>query len=341
MNLSRSITALLLAASSFLGQESGVDRKSPTLESLRARWERFTPEQKERARSRYERYLAMSEEERQQLARSARALRERGERVQEELDAKAPERAADLEPEKRRTLVREIVAEQSRELGARIRSRVPVPWVERIQNAPPEERARLLREFQNQQRNRIARFAIGELGQRLGLPSQEIARMQTLPGEERVQAVLELRQRLSAREVDEHGLPPGITPEQWNAWIALPPEEFFEVFQRYWLSRVESLAASRDRVEALRELLEAAHPRVEESLALADLTPADRGARLADAKRARCMKVLRERELLTPAELEALAPKSHHEFFEKVRQLLRPSARPAVSGREGEPIERR
>lgn len=341
MNLLRSIAALLLAASACLGLGGSDDRQAPSLESLRARWERFSPEQKERARARFERYLAMSEEGRQQLALSARALRERVERVQEELEAKAPERVADLEPEKRRTIVREIVAEQSRELGARIRARFPVQWIERIQDAPPEERARLLRQFQLQQRDRIARFAIGELGQRLGMPAQEIARMQALPGQERGQAVLELRQRLSAREASEHGLPPGITPEQWNTWLALSPEEFFEVFQRYWLSRVESLAAARDRVESLRELLEAARPRVEEALALADLAPVERGARLAEAKRARCMQVLREREILTPAELEALAAKSHHEFFERVRQLLRTSARSAGSGRDGEPVEPR
>jgi len=328
MNLLRAIAALLLAASALPGPAGGDDRPSPSIESLRARWERFTPEQKERARSRYEKYLAMSEEERQQLARSARALRERVERVQEEIESKVPGPAADLGPEKRRAIAREIVADQSRELGARIRTRFPVQWIERIQNAAPEERARLLRQFQIQQRDRFARFAIGELGRRLELPSEEIARMQTLPGEERGRAVLELRQRLSAREVHEHGLPPGITPEQWNAWLALSPEEFFEVFQRYWFSRVESLAASRERAESLRELAEAAHPRVDEALALADLTPVERGARLAAAKRARCMRVLAERELLTPAELEDLAAVSQREFFERVRQLLRPPTEP-------------
>lgn len=327
MTLLRPIAALLLTASSFLGLAGGDEPQGPSLESLRARWERFSPEQKERARARYERYLAMTEEERTQLARSARALRERAERVQEELETKAPERAAALEPEQRRAIVREIVAEQSRELGARIRTRVPAQWIERIQNAAPEERARLLRQFQIQQRDRVARFAIGELGRRLELPAEEIARMQALPGEERGRAVLELRQRLSAREVDEHGLPPGITPEQWSAWLALPPEEFFDVFQRYWLSRVESLAVTRERAESLRELVEAARPRVEESVALADLTPAERAARIAEAKRARCEKVLRERELMTAAELEALAEKSHREFFERVRQFLRPIER--------------
>ena len=306
MILPRIILACALAfilggASALPGSGGSQDPPSPTLESLRARWERFTPEQKVRARARYEQYLAMSEEERVQLAASAQALRQRVDRVQEELQASAPARAADLEPEKRRTIAREIVAEQSREIGARIRTQVPGQWIERIRNAPPEERVRLLRQFQIHQRDRVARYAIGELGRRL-----------------------ELRQRLSAREVHGHGLPPGITPEQWEAWLALSPEDFFEEFQRYWWSRVESLAAEKERAGALRELLEAARPRVEEAVALAELTPQERGARMAQAKRARCVRVIRERELLSPAEIEALEAKDNHEFFEGVRKLLRP-----------------
>jgi len=329
MILPRIILACALAfilggASALPGSGGSQDPPSPTLESLRARWERFTPEQKVRARARYEQYLAMSEEERVQLAASAQALRQRVDRVQEELQASAPARAADLEPEKRRTIAREIVAEQSREIGARIRTQVPGQWIERIRNAPPEERVRLLRQFQIHQRDRVARYAIGELGRRLELPAEEIARMQQLQGEARGQAVLELRQRLSAREVHEHGLPPGITPEQWEAWLALSPEDFFEEFQRYWWSRVESLAAEKERAGALRELLEAARPRVEEAVALAELTPQERGARMAQAKRARCVRVIRERELLSPAEIEALEAKDNHEFFEGVRKLLRP-----------------
>lgn len=324
MSFLRTIATLLLAAMAGLGSRGGDDRPAPTLESLRARWERFSPEQKERARARYEKYLAMSEEERAQLAQSARALRERVERVQGELEAKAPGRVADLDPEKRRAIVREIVAEESRELGASIRARVPAPWIEQIRNAPPEARARLMRQFQKQQRARVARYAIGELGRRLELPAEEIARMQSLPADERGPVVLELRQRLSARDANEHGLPPGITPAEWDTWLALSPEEFFEVFQRYWLTRVESVDASKDRLQSARELLEAARPRVEEALALADLTPAERGARLARSKRERCMRVLRARELLTTSELQALEGKSHDEFFERVRQILRP-----------------
>jgi hypothetical protein len=346
MNLPRSIAALLLAASSVLPLRGlalgGIDlagndgRQAPSLESLRARWERFTPEQKERARARYERFLAMSEEERDQLKQSARRLRERSERVQNELQASAPGRLAELDPENRRTIVREIVAEQSRELGARIRTRLPGHWIERIEKARPEDRARFLREFQIQQRSRVARYAIGELGRRLELPKEEIVRMQALPAEGRANAVLELRQRLSEREVNEHGLPPGITPEQWDTWISLSPEEFFEVFQRYWLSRV-----AEKRAGATRALLEAARPRPEDALALADLTAPERAARLAEAKRARCLKVIREYELLVPTEIEALAAKDQRAFFEGVRRLLGPPDGTNWHNRAERPIDRR
>jgi hypothetical protein len=326
MRFFRPIAALLLAASALVARADEDARQAPSLESLRARWERFSPEQKERARARYEQYLAMSAEEQAQLAQSARALRERVERVQEEIETQAPERAADLAPEQRRAIVREIVAEQSREIGARIRARVPGHWIERLQKARPQDRARFLRQFQVQQRDRVARYAIGELGRRLELPPEEIERLQKHPGEERGRIVLELRQRLSAREVHEHGLPPGITPDEWDRWLALPPEEFFEVFQRYYLARIEQLTAAQDRTDGLRELLEAARPRVVDALALADLTPAERGARLADEKRARCLEVIRKRQLLPPADIEALATKGNREVFETVRHLLRPAA---------------
>jgi hypothetical protein len=327
MTLLRSIAGLLAVVCAFLGSAGAGQEHGPSLDSLRARWERFTPEQKERARERYERYLAMSEEEREQLAQSAQRLRQRADRVQEEIEARAPDRIAALPPETKRAIARELVAEQSREIGARIRSRVPGHWIERIQNARPEDRARFLRQFQVQQRDRVARFAIGELGRKLEMPGEEIARLQEQPGEERGKKVLELRQRLSALEVHEHGLPPGITPEQWEAWLALPPEDFFEVFQRYWLSRVEQVPKSPEMVEALGELHDAARPRVEEVLALADLTSAERWNRIAASKRERCLQVIRERALLSSEEIDALAAKGNHEFFEGVRRLLRTGRR--------------
>lgn len=292
--------------------------ESPTLASARARWERFTPEQKARARDRYERFLALSEEEREQLVESARRLRERGDRVQRELEEKRDPRLANLGEDSRRALVREIVEDESRALGARIRGELPENLLARLESAKPEERARFFRDFRVQQRDRVARYAIGVLGKELALPESEIRRMQALPGPERGTAVLELRKRLSEKDVRISGLPPGITKEEWDAWLELPPEEFFVVLQRYRESRIEK----HGRDQGLRALAEAARPRAEDLLALADLPPGERLARVRSERRARCTEALEKGKLVPATELAELEQKSDAEFFRAVRRLL-------------------
>ena len=342
MTLVRALLAILLALLPTLGpaplsQESStpvpqesptpVAQESPTLASARARWERFTPEQKERARERYERFLAMSEEERQQLAESARRLREREDRVQRELEEKGDPRLASLEPEKRRALVREIVEEESRAQGARIRGELPEPLLQRLESAKPEDRARFFLEFRIQQRDRVARYAIGILGKELSLPEDEVRRLQSLPGDERGAAVLDLRKRLSEKDVRISGLPPGITQEQWDTWLELPPEEFFVVLQRYRESRV----AEHGRQKDLQALAEAVRPRAEDVIALADLAPDVRSVRIQTQRRERCERALREGSLLSAAELAELDRKGNAEFFRTVRRLLWKSDREPAS----------
>jgi hypothetical protein len=322
-------------------------KSSPTLDSARARWERFTPEEKERARARYERFLAMTEEEREQLVESARRLRERSDRVSSQLGApgsKAGEKLATMDPEKRRTIVHEIVTDESRAVGARIRNQFPEDWLKRLENAKPQDRARYFRQFRIQQRNRVARYAIGELGKRLALPKAEIVRLQELPGEERCAAVLDLRKKLSTQEVGESGLPPGITREQWDTWLALPPEEFFDVFQRYRESRVfagqkrepspttppaPGNAAHREASEPLRALADALRTHPDEVLALSDLSPADRRAKINADRRQRCLRALRDGHLLPEPEIETLQGQPDAEFFASVRRVLWKPAKPS------------
>jgi hypothetical protein len=342
------MTALLGPAESRVQDAAKEPTKSsPTLDSARARWERFTPEEKERARARYERFLAMTEEEREQLVESARRLRERSDRVSNQLGApgsKAGEKLATMDPEKRRTLVHEIVTDESRAVGARIRNQFPEDWLKRLENAKPQDRARYFREFRIQQRNRVARYAIGELGKRLGLAKAEILRLQELPGEERCAAVLDLRKKLSTQEVGESGLPPGITREQWDAWLALPPEEFFDVFQRYRESRIfgqqkreasptsppaTGNAAHREVGEPLRALSEALRTHPDEVLALSDLSPADRRAKINSDRRQRCLRALRDGNLLSEPEIEGLEKLPDAEFFASVRRVLWKPTKPS------------
>src|SRR4051812_47818019 len=64
---------------------SDTDKHSPTLEAARQRWERLTPEEQLRARERYEKYLALSETERAELAERVQRLKDSSARVQREL----------------------------------------------------------------------------------------------------------------------------------------------------------------------------------------------------------------------------------------------------------------
>src|SRR6185295_10141855 len=56
------LTALVASAHAFQGESS------PTLDAARARWERLSPEEKARLEKNYERYRALTEEERRGLA---------------------------------------------------------------------------------------------------------------------------------------------------------------------------------------------------------------------------------------------------------------------------------
>jgi len=211
---------------------------SPTLEAARQRWERLSPEERVRARDRYEKYLALSEAERAELALRAQRLKEDSARLQRELSPEVRDRLSTLEPAKRHELIGELLESEAREKGQRIRELLPESVVKRLESARPEDRARFLAEFKSQQRKRVMRYAIDQLGRRLQLSPQEVERLKSLPDDERAQAVLELRKQLTEREAEEFGLPPGLTRREWDSWESLPPEEFFERMQRYRHTRL-------------------------------------------------------------------------------------------------------
>jgi hypothetical protein len=219
---------------------------SPTLETARQRWERLSPEERLRARERYEKYLALSESERDELAQRAQRLKANSARMQRELTPELRDKLSTLEPAKRHELIDELLEGEAKEKGQRIRDMLPESVVKRLEAARPEDRARFLAEFKAQQRKRVARYAIDQLGRRLQLAPQEVERLKSLPDDERARAVLELRKQLTQREADELGPPPGITRCEWETWEALPPEEFFENMQRYRHTRLAQIHRAHD-----------------------------------------------------------------------------------------------
>jgi hypothetical protein len=229
-----------------------VDAAEAALESARQRWERLTPEQKIRARERYEKYVALSDAERRELAERAQRLKENSLRVQRELTPEMRERLSSLEPEKRVELIGELAESEAKEQGQRLREMLPENVRKRLEAARPEDRARYLAEFKAKQSKRLARLAIDQIGRRLSLPPGEIERLKSLPDDERAEAVLELKKKLTEHEAQVFGLPPGISQREWEEWEKLPPEEFFGVMQRYQHMRAAHRAAAEEARENAR-----------------------------------------------------------------------------------------
>lgn len=310
---------------------SSTTESSPTLESVRQRWERLPPEEQARLREIYERYRSLSEDERRALIARSRRVSEEKERVRAQLSDEARANLQKLAPEKRREVLHDLVEGVARDRGARIREKMPEAWINRLDEARPEDRARYLADFQHQARERVARGAIDKIGRKLELSKDEVERLKALPEPQRAASVLELRNRLSTKDAAEFGLPPGVTQAQWNEWQALPPEEFFEVMQRYrreheWQQAERSgdpqTAPSPERVRAYRALEEALRPRALEFVQLADLSPAERRQRLAELRRARVMVVLRDNALAAPERLAELARLPEGEFVRALREIF-------------------
>lgn len=228
------------ALDSGLASQAGVAADSAALDLARQRWQHLTADERAAILARYSEYDRMGARDKQELVERARRLRETSQRVQSELSAPIRERLRQLEPEKRREAMREIVGGEARARGQEIRAKLPDAWVERLETAPPEQRIAILGQFRERHLKRIADFAIERLGTTLGIDETERRRLQALPIDQRADAVLDLRKRAIERDASENGLPPGMTAEDWRELVRLEPQEFFTRVQQYRQRRVES-----------------------------------------------------------------------------------------------------
>ena len=326
---------------------------------VRERWEKLSPEEQARMKERYERYRALSEDERRELRERAQRLKETGERVEREMTPELRGQLDKLAPEKRQQILKELTETEAQKVGQRIREQLPESWVERIEKASPEDRARFFSKFMREQRGRMARYAIEQIGAHLKLAPEEIERLKNLPEAERGQAVLELRKQLSAQDAATVGLPNGLTQEQWDQWQQLPPEQFFERLQRHHREHLAPAgeteparpdhsdadhsdaahpetghpengkppAAPRiapERLHALKRLQDALHPGPEEHLEFSELSPVERHARLIERARDRCLAAIVEGGLATPEKIEELRALPPGRLLEATRTILAP-----------------
>ncbi len=236
-----------------------------------------------------------------------------------------------LQPAERRSqLLSELVEAEVRNRGQRIEAKLPKEVREWLAKASPEERRSRLMDFKLKTRERMSIAAVERIAKALGFGEPEIARLARLPVEQRMQKVLELTKRLSKEEVERAGLPKGLTAERWKELDRLPPSEYFAEVMALQVDgllggalrpRKRDTGGAKERREARRDLARQLTPKPEERLELSELTPAERKRELDRRRRARSMRVVRERKLLNERELQALEALSDKDFFKHVRRI--------------------
>jgi len=334
----------------------------PRLQQARERWDELSPKDRQRVRANYRRWKAMSEEQRKELRHRAQRLKREREEVERQLPPDVKHDLAQLDSRKQRQVLHDLAEARVKESGRRIRSKMPRDFVKRLEQAPPAERPELLRKFKRTQRGRVSHAAVELLGRQLQLPPAEIHELQALPEDQRARAVLELRQRLTERNLPEGGLPHGLTWEQWDEWSDLSPTEFFARIVEFRERRVDSLAERRSargpgtvqrgpvgpntgrpgrspearprpdpaRVarrdaplpRVLKRLAEAVNPDPRDALELIELSRPERKEGMARRRRHRCMQLILGEHLLPEKRVRELEQLSNEEFFDLVRQIL-------------------
>jgi Protein of unknown function (DUF3106) len=316
------------------------ERQTGALEHARARWESLGPQEQARIQERWQRYQALSAEQQHELELRAARIQELRQRVERQMPQTLRARVQALPEGKREQILSEIAENETARIGTRMRALLPAEVVGRLEQARPEDRARFFAKYQHQQRERVTRYMIERLGGRLGLSKAEVDALKALPEEQRAQRVLELRQQLSQAEARELGVPPGLSPEQWESWLKLPPEDFFERLSDHVRERqlagdeagigrggarpAEIPAAALARIRALRRLQEAAQPNPADLVELADAAPEVRSEGAQERARQRCLCILAEDTLVEQAELERLGRMSGPAFAGAVQDLLAP-----------------
>jgi len=218
----RSCAVLLVVAPLALAQDG-----PRGLEQARERWERMTPAERERIQQRFEQFRELPQHERERveahLKRIEQARREIEARIPAELRAKLDT----LEPEARRQVLREYVEAAMGERAERLRGKMSPQLLSQLESATPAEREKLLCARRDQLREHAPQ-ALSYLAKKQGLPPEEVERLKALPADQQLAAV----EQLGRREIERRGPPPGVSPEEFQRWLSLPPHELMERMQR-------------------------------------------------------------------------------------------------------------
>lgn len=233
--------ALVLTAGPASAQRNRGDRD---LEQQRQRWSQKSRQEREVLMRRYQELQRLSPDERQKLMERA----QRFEKMQKSLRDTAPEdlrkEIDSLEPSGRERRWREHTVKRSREMGRELRESMSPELRRRLETASPEERQRMLEQFGRKQEEMSSR-AIREMGRVLGLPREEIRKMEALPVEQRLQVMMGLKRKLMTKRIEASGLPQGLDEATWQRMQKLSDEEF--------LQRMRTIVPMRGRGDRRRD----------------------------------------------------------------------------------------
>jgi hypothetical protein len=186
------------------------------------------------------------------------------------------------------------------------------------------------------------------LGRDLDLPPAEVERLRGLPPDARAREIAELHRRDLVRRVEQHGLPPSVSPDEWARWKELQTPEFLEL----WKARVKggprppedapppSGRPQRDGArppkldpERLRKLGDSMRPDPRGFAELSKLAPEARREAVDGRIRERVLKHLEALpELFGAVELARLRALRFQELLDAVRARVREVAPPPPRG---------
>jgi len=221
------LAALVLAA---LPAGNVAQNRPSDLEQKRERWKQMSEEERTLLRERFEQWKRMTPERRKELSERARNLEllERG--LYQTPPPKLKEKLKGRTREECRGEMHRYMRDHSSDLGRHMRDKMPPELLERLEQASPEERWKMLHDHVRnrpddpERRKKHSRF-LDRLAQELDLSEEEKERILALPHDRQREAMLDLHYRVILARVEEHGLPEGISAEDWERWVKLPPRE--------------------------------------------------------------------------------------------------------------------
>lgn len=223
------LAAVSLAASIGVAEQSG----EPDYASLRERWLEKSPTERALLRDRFEQLSKLDPEVQRELHRRAREMNGTLHAFRHAPPPWVRDRLADAGPGERDRELRRCLEDQFRHRGSSMRERMPDDLRQRLEAATTEqERVAVFQELRRRGREEMFPRFVEKMARRLELEVEEVERLKATPPAEQDALLANLRRRI----IVSRGRPEEISTADWDAWQALPDEEFV---RRAELSRVD------------------------------------------------------------------------------------------------------